>query len=253
MCLCLCPQVWVKAGTSRYLISSHLPSPTSFCMMMMMMMMGECLFRRRSRLPSPWFRNNLRLGRIDQPTNQTIQPTDRPPDRPIFQESIQGQTLKAMQGPRTDPSVLAALKREIQRGRPTSSLLLNYKRDGTMFLNYLRVYPLIGDARGTITHFLGVLQVCHVCGVLFVGSTYCCGVFGLSGVLKNVFLLFFVTFRFFVEIGVCCSDCACRLVFPVTNPALLKQASTEKKRIGWKQEMRSDRTEASPASRFSAV
>lgn len=67
-----------------------------------------------------------------------------------------------MQGPRTDPNVLAALKREIQRGRPTSSLLLNYKRDGTMFLNYLRIYPLIGDARGTITHFLGVLQVCWV-------------------------------------------------------------------------------------------
>lgn len=163
-----------------------------------------------SEQPSSW---------TNRPTNQPNHSTNGPTTRPTnFQESIQGQTLKAMQGPRTDPSVLAALKREIQRGRPTSSLLLNYKRDGTMFLNYLRVYPLIGDARGTITHFLGVLQVCHVCGVLFVGSTYCCGVFGLSGVLKNVFLLFFVTFRFFVEIGVCCSDCACRLVFPVQTP-----------------------------------
>lgn len=78
----------------------------------------------------------------------------------LFQEAIQGQTLRVIQGPCTDANALDALKSEIQRGRATSSLLLNYKRDGTMFLNYLRIYPLIGDARGTITHFLGVLQVC---------------------------------------------------------------------------------------------
>ncbi|CAN0258208.1 unnamed protein product [Hapterophycus canaliculatus] len=75
------------------------------------------------------------------------------------QESIQGQTLKAIQGPCTDAKALVALKKEIQSGRATSSLLLNYKRDGSMFLNYLRVYPLVGDSQGTITHFLGVLQV----------------------------------------------------------------------------------------------
>lgn len=79
-----------------------------------------------------------------------------------FQEAIQGQTLKTIQGPCTDQDALATLNKEISNGRATSSLLLNYKRDGSMFLNYLRVYPLVGDAQGTITHFLGVLQVRQV-------------------------------------------------------------------------------------------
>ncbi|CAM9517147.1 unnamed protein product [Ectocarpus fasciculatus] len=74
------------------------------------------------------------------------------------QEDIQGQTLKAIQGPRTDAGGLAALNREIERGQAASAVLLNYKSDGTEFLNYLRVYPLVGDGRGTVTHLLGVLQ-----------------------------------------------------------------------------------------------
>ncbi|CAN0535289.1 unnamed protein product, partial [Ectocarpus sp. 8 AP-2014] len=73
-------------------------------------------------------------------------------------EDIRGQTLKAIQGPRTDAGGLAALNREIERGRATSAVLLNYKSDGSEFLSYLRVYPLVGDGRGTVTHFLGVLQ-----------------------------------------------------------------------------------------------
>ncbi|CAM9766748.1 unnamed protein product [Ectocarpus sp. 4 AP-2014] len=74
------------------------------------------------------------------------------------QEDIRGQTLKAIQGPRTDAGGLAALNREIERGRAASAVLLNYKSDGSEFLNYLRVYPLVGDGRGTVTHLLGVLQ-----------------------------------------------------------------------------------------------
>lgn len=67
-----------------------------------------------------------------------------------------------IQGPCTDRKALAELKKDLQQGRAASSLLFNYKCDGSKFLNYLRVYPLIGDARGTITHFLGVLQVQRV-------------------------------------------------------------------------------------------
>ncbi|CAM9833279.1 unnamed protein product, partial [Sphacelaria rigidula] len=76
------------------------------------------------------------------------------------QESIQGRTLAALQGSSTDAAAVASLKSEIQRGHATSSLLMNYKHDGSKFLNYLRVYPLVGDELGNATHFLGVLQVC---------------------------------------------------------------------------------------------
>lgn len=72
---------------------------------------------------------------------------------------MQGQTLGFMQGPKTDASALSTLKRQIEKCQASSSLLINYKCDGSSFLNYLRVYPLIGDPMGTVTHFLGVLQV----------------------------------------------------------------------------------------------
>lgn len=75
------------------------------------------------------------------------------------QEGIQGKTLGVLQGPSTDVDKLTALKGEIQNGQAASSLLINYKQDGSSFLNYLRVYPLIGDPLGSVTHFLGVLQV----------------------------------------------------------------------------------------------
>lgn len=92
-------------------------------------------------------------------------PTPTPPLPPprdfqlLLQEKMQGRTLSVMQGARTDKAVLTTLKGDIQKGQAASALLTNYKRDGSSFLNYLRVYPLIGDPLGTVTHFLGVLQV----------------------------------------------------------------------------------------------
>ncbi|CAN0072651.1 unnamed protein product, partial [Laminaria digitata] len=75
------------------------------------------------------------------------------------QESILGQTLGILQGPSTDLGALTVLQTKVKSGRAASCLLRSYKHDGSTFLNYLRIYPLIGDPVGTITHFLGVLQV----------------------------------------------------------------------------------------------
>lgn len=75
------------------------------------------------------------------------------------QDDVKGRPFSILEGPNTDATALTTLKTEIQRGRAASSLVLNYKRDGSSFLNYLRVYPLIGDSLGTVTHFLGVSQV----------------------------------------------------------------------------------------------
>lgn len=88
------------------------------------------------------------------PTMTSGTPTKRPP-----QESVQGKSLKMLQGSRTDVDALTTLKEEIENGQAASSLLINYKSDGSAFLNYLRVYPLSGDPTGNVTHFLGVLQV----------------------------------------------------------------------------------------------
>ncbi|CAM9708189.1 unnamed protein product [Ascophyllum nodosum] len=75
------------------------------------------------------------------------------------QDIAQGRSLNILDGADTDENALMSLMNEIQTGHAGSSLLINYKHDGSRFLNYLRFYPLIGDSVGTITHFLGVSQV----------------------------------------------------------------------------------------------
>ena len=67
-----------------------------------------------------------------------------------------GQTLAMLQGPATDSVKIAKLMAEISERRPSSMVVTNYRKDGTPFNNYVRVFPLAAD--GVITRFLGVLE-----------------------------------------------------------------------------------------------
>lgn len=66
-----------------------------------------------------------------------------------------GRNCRFLQGPRTDPAALAALKQQIAAGLPARSVLVNYRRDGSAFLNELIVTP-IRDAAGVLRFFTGV-------------------------------------------------------------------------------------------------
>lgn len=57
-----------------------------------------------------------------------------------------GYNCRFLQGPDTDPEQLAELRRCIREGKPFSGELINYRLDGTRFLNRLTLYPIrIGD------------------------------------------------------------------------------------------------------------
>ena len=71
-----------------------------------------------------------------------------------FDEAV-GRNCRFLQGPGTDPGIVAELRAAIADERQVTTTLLNYRRDGTPFWNELSVSPVRGDA-GTVTHFVGI-------------------------------------------------------------------------------------------------
>jgi hypothetical protein len=63
--------------------------------------------------------------------------------------------LRFLQGPGTDPESVAELRAAITAGRSCVVQLLNYKRSGDAFVNYLSITP-IHDPWGRLTHYVGI-------------------------------------------------------------------------------------------------
>ena len=72
-------------------------------------------------------------------------------------DECNGQTLKCIQGPETNQAAITALMSQLLRGEEAGTVLVNYKKDGSQFLNRLRVGAL-RDNDNSITHFVGVLK-----------------------------------------------------------------------------------------------
>jgi len=69
-------------------------------------------------------------------------------------ESV-GRNCRFLQGPATDPAVVAAMRAALEAGEATTTTVLNYRKDGSAFWNQLSMSP-IHDAEGTLTHFVGI-------------------------------------------------------------------------------------------------
>ncbi|KAF2270900.1 hypothetical protein CC78DRAFT_450289 [Lojkania enalia] len=65
-----------------------------------------------------------------------------------------GRNCRFLQGPRTSPHSIARLREAIREGKETSELILNYRRDGSPFMNLLMLAPLL-DSRGELRYFIG--------------------------------------------------------------------------------------------------
>lgn len=66
-----------------------------------------------------------------------------------------GRNCRFLQGERTDPDHVQAIRDAVREGRETTVDILNYRADGTPFRNRLLIAPVHGPD-GEITHFLGV-------------------------------------------------------------------------------------------------
>ena len=67
---------------------------------------------------------------------------------------VLGRNCRFLQGPWTNPLSVRRLRDAIASGRQHQEVFLNYRRDGSPFMNLLMMAPL-SDSRGTIRYFIG--------------------------------------------------------------------------------------------------
>ncbi|WP_138431968.1 PAS domain-containing protein [Fodinibius saliphilus] len=68
-------------------------------------------------------------------------------------EEVIGKTPRILQGPKTDPKVLEKLKKRLEEGRSFFGQTVNYKKDGSEFVNQWDIHPL-KNKDGEITHWV---------------------------------------------------------------------------------------------------
>ena len=69
-------------------------------------------------------------------------------------DEAEGRNCRFLQGPDTDPHAVNAI-REALKARTTFTIdILNYRKDGTSFMNRLRIRPLFDD-QGELQYYVG--------------------------------------------------------------------------------------------------
>lgn len=68
-------------------------------------------------------------------------------------EELIGNTPRILQGPKTDQAVLDKLKKRLSKGQSFFGQTVNYRKDGSEFLNQWDIHPLKDDD-GNITHWV---------------------------------------------------------------------------------------------------
>lgn len=65
-----------------------------------------------------------------------------------------GRNCRFLQGPHTNPSSVERIRKALAAGKEHYETFLNYRRDGSPFMNLLMMAPLY-DSRGTVRYFIG--------------------------------------------------------------------------------------------------
>ncbi|MEX2367937.1 MAG: PAS domain S-box protein, partial [Balneolaceae bacterium] len=68
-------------------------------------------------------------------------------------EEVVGKTPRILQGPKTDRAVLDKLKKRLLEGNAFFGHTVNYRKDGTEFVNQWDIHPLT-DENGEVTHWV---------------------------------------------------------------------------------------------------
>ena len=69
-------------------------------------------------------------------------------------EAIIGRNARFLQGPGTELDALRQIRQAIAEAQPMLAIITNYRRDGTLFRNGLKIVP-VRDERGAVAYFLG--------------------------------------------------------------------------------------------------
>ncbi|PSN72992.1 hypothetical protein BS50DRAFT_582591 [Corynespora cassiicola Philippines] len=69
-------------------------------------------------------------------------------------EYVIGKNCRFLQGPKTQQAAVKRISHALRNGQEVCEILLNYRRDGSPFLNLVMMAPLM-DARGKVRYFIG--------------------------------------------------------------------------------------------------
>jgi PAS domain S-box-containing protein len=69
-------------------------------------------------------------------------------------EEVLGRNCRFLQGPGTNPHAVEAIRQALQARTTFTIDILNYRKDGTPFMNRLRIRPLFDD-RGALQYYVG--------------------------------------------------------------------------------------------------
>jgi PAS domain S-box-containing protein len=71
------------------------------------------------------------------------------------QDDIIGHNCRFLQGPDREQEARFQIAEAIKNDKPIEVTLRNYRKDGTLFFNHLKINPLF-DRRGRVIYYLGV-------------------------------------------------------------------------------------------------
>lgn len=63
-----------------------------------------------------------------------------------------------IQGAHTDPVATEHLCKTANDRLSTTVCLYNYRKDGSLFRNFVQIFPLYSQDTGNVTHYLGFFQ-----------------------------------------------------------------------------------------------
>lgn len=67
---------------------------------------------------------------------------------------VLGRNCRFLQGPKTNPSSVRRIREKLEAGKEHCETFINYRRDGSPFMNLLMVAPLY-DSRGVVRYHIG--------------------------------------------------------------------------------------------------
>ena len=75
-------------------------------------------------------------------------------------DRVLGRNCRFLQGPGTDPAVVAQIREAVDNGADIAVTLLNYRRDGSTFWNHVLISGVRKefDGRTTLLYFIGLQQ-----------------------------------------------------------------------------------------------
>ena len=70
-------------------------------------------------------------------------------------KEVVGRNCRFLQGPSTEPDQVALISERLKAEQDVTAVMLNYRKDGTVFHNQVSISPVL-DATGAVTHYFGV-------------------------------------------------------------------------------------------------